>query len=109
MEIASLYVTIGDLSGARTLARAVIAERLAACVTIVPEADSVYRWEGQVVESREAVLLLKTAPDRVEQLMARLIELHPYETPCVVVWRSDGGAAEYLQWVHAETRSEVVE
>lgn len=86
------------------LARAVIEEGLAACVNAWP-VSSTYRWEGSVVVEQEVTLLLKTATDRVDALRQRLLSLHPYELPEVVVLDVDAAASHpaYLAWVSQVT------
>jgi periplasmic divalent cation tolerance protein len=86
------------------LARALVEARVAACVNVVPGLSSVYRWEGRVCEEPESLLVLKTAADRVDDLMERVRALHPYACPEIVVLPVLAGAAPYLAWVVNETR-----
>jgi periplasmic divalent cation tolerance protein len=79
--VPTAYVTAPP-EAAERLARALVEERLAACVNRV-DAASVYRWEGQVHEEAEVVLLAKTTDGRYDALAARVRELHPHEVPCV--------------------------
>ena len=85
-----------------TLARTLVEEGLAACVNILPAMRSIYRWKGAVEEAREQQLLIKTSPAAVAALRARLLELHPYETPELLVLTADGSAA-YLRWLEETT------
>lgn len=75
------YVT-APRDAASELARTLVDERLAACVNTV-DCESVYRWEGDVVADDETILLAKTTDDRYDDLAARVVELHPYDVPCV--------------------------
>ena len=75
------YVTAPP-EAARTLARRLVDERLAACVNLVP-CSSVYRWEGSVEEGDETILLAKTTDDRYADLEARVAEWHPHDVPCI--------------------------
>lgn len=93
-----------DEQVAQRIARALVEERLAACVNVLGPCRSVYRWQGEVEEAQETPLLIKTAQDRYGALERRLRELHPYELPEVLAWRPDGGLAEYATWVIRETR-----
>lgn len=90
---------------ADALARALVEERLAACVQVVPEVRSTYRWEGEIVVDHEAQLWCKTSTARVGELVARLRELHPYTTPEIVVLDVDESASDgdYVDWVRTET------
>jgi periplasmic divalent cation tolerance protein len=93
-----VLTTIGGDADATAIARTLVGERLAACVNVLPTMTSVYRWKGSVEEDREQQLLMKTTPDRVAALEARLRELHPYELPEFLVVPASGSAA-YLLWV----------
>lgn len=89
---------------ADTLARTLVEERLAACVNVLADMRSVYRWEGVVHEDAERQLLIKTTADRLEALEARVAALHPYEVPEFLVLPVGGGSDKYLDWLHAATR-----
>lgn len=102
-ECVVLFTTLPADADAATLARALVEERLAACVSTQPAIRSVYRWKGRIVEDAEQQIMIKTTADRVEPLGARLRELHPYEVPELLVLPVTGGGADYLQWVRACT------
>lgn len=82
-----------------SLGRALVEERLAACVNVLPGARSAFRWEGRVEEADEALALLKTTAARLEALTARVRALHPYEEPEVLALPSAGGSPTYAAWV----------
>ena len=84
---------------ANELARTLVAERLAACVNLVPGVRSVYRWKDALQDEPETVLWVKTTPECLPLLEKRLRELHPYEVPELVVLPPAGGSADYLGWV----------
>jgi periplasmic divalent cation tolerance protein len=84
---------------APTIARALVEEGLAACVTAIGDVRSVYRWRGKVERARETLLVIKVATRSVRSSIARLLELHPYEVPEVLVLRPEAGLAAYLRWV----------
>src|SRR5580658_6275067 len=94
-----VLTTTADIGAARRLGRALVEERLAACATIVPAVESMYRWKGQMEGSNEALLLLKTSAERVDELEARLKELHSYQTPEFLVLPVERGSAGYLEWM----------
>ena len=98
-----VLVTHPDADGARDLARAIVTERLAACVNIVPGLTSVYRWQGEIHQDAEVLLVIKTAEHRIGTLKHRIPELHPYEVPEVIVVPTEGGSRKYLDWVVAES------
>jgi periplasmic divalent cation tolerance protein len=94
-----VLTSAGSAKQAGRLARALVDERLAACVTLLPGAVSIYRWKGQVETADEVVLLIKTTEEQVEALKRRLKELHSYETPEFLVLKAEGGSEEYLSWL----------
>ena len=98
-----VLVTAPDAGCAERLARALVEERLAACVNIVPGIRSVYRWEGRVHEDAELLLVIKTRAQRSAALAARVRELHPAQLPEVLELPACGGSAAYLEWIGAET------
>lgn len=100
-----LYVTTSSRQDAERIARALLEDRSIACANILERMQSLYWWEGKVQTATEAVLLLKTAADRVEQVIERVRELHSYEVPCVLSVAVEAGNPEFLSWIEVETRS----
>lgn len=88
---------------AEGIARALVEERLAACVNIVPQVTSVYRWKGAIETDREALLVIKTQAALVARLDGRLRELHPYEVYELLALPIAEGHQPYLDWLKAET------
>lgn len=84
---------------AAELAKALVEERLAACVNVLPGVRSFYRWKGELCDDTEALCVIKTRADRVEALRRRLVELHPYEVPELVVLEVTAGHPPYLAWL----------
>jgi periplasmic divalent cation tolerance protein len=99
----TVYVTAKDEDEARRLARALVAEKLVACVNYWP-IRSVFRWEDVPAEADEAALICKTRTDLVPDVIRRVKELHSYEVPCVTSWEIAAGSESYLEWVGKETR-----
>jgi periplasmic divalent cation tolerance protein len=83
--------------------RALVDERLAACVNLLPPMESVYRWEGRVERETERQVVIKTSRDRIVSLWDRVRELHPYEVPEFVVLPIIDGNDAYLRWVGEST------
>jgi len=94
-----VLTTVARVEDAEYIAREMVERRLAACVNILPPVTSVYRWQGEVTREAEHLLLMKTRKDRFEALRARLVEIHPYETPEVVALPVAAGHLPYLQWI----------
>jgi len=99
-----VHCTCPDAANARRIARALVDERLAACVQVVPGLLSIYRWQGAVHEDGEVLLLVKTTRERWPALAARIGELHPYATPELLAFDAADGSADYLAWLTAQTR-----
>lgn len=93
-----------DEASAAAIARSLVQERLAACVNRLPAVRSTYRWQGQVEEAEEVLLLIKTTKDRLDDLIGRVQALHPYELPELIAVEAEGGLAPYLTWVDEQTR-----
>ena len=101
-----VLTTIGTSSDGETLARTLVTERLAACVNLLPEMQSLYQWKGEVTADRERQLIIKTTADRMEALRARLHQLHPYDLPEFLVIAITDGSPAYLQWLADSTAVE---
>lgn len=84
------------------LASTLVEERLAACVNRVP-CRSTYRWDGDVHEDEETILLAKTTAATYDSLEQRVLELHPYEVPCIERFEEDGVVDAFGDWLHEET------
>ena len=95
--------TCPDEASAAALARALVGEGLAACVSRLPLTASVYRWQGDIVEEAEVLLLIKTTQGSWPRLQQRLPALHPYETPELIALPVGDGLPAYLAWIAAET------
>ncbi len=105
MGTSSVRVVISTAPDPETgtrIARALVEERLAACVNVVPGVRSIYRWQGAIEEGQEVLLVIKTQAERVAPLAERLRALHPYEVPELLALPVDAGLASYLQWVAGE-------
>jgi len=91
--------TCPDEATARRLAEALVSERLATCVNRVTGLASTYFWDGRLQDEAEILLIIKTTAARLPELEARLLALHPYEVPELLVLPVLGGNERYLQWV----------
>jgi periplasmic divalent cation tolerance protein len=91
--------TAGSEDEARKIARHLVENRLAACVNIVPQIESIYRWQGKVESSREWLLLIKTTAERFPAVRGAVRELHSYELPECVAINIEDGSADYLEWI----------
>jgi len=91
--------TVAGAEDAERIARALVERGLAACVNVVPQVVSIYRWKGAVERAEERLLVMKTTADRFEALRRAVVELHAYEVPEVIAIRIHAGHAPYLAWL----------
>jgi len=103
-DVLVVLTTVGDGESAAGLARALVEERLAACVSVAPGVRSVYRWEGRVVEDSEYLLIVKTTESGYEMLESRLREMHPYDVPEVIGLRAARVLEAYLSWLRGAVK-----
>lgn len=101
-----VFTNLPDRASALELARSLVDKRLAACVNVLGETSSVYRWKGKVANETEVAVLIKTRGAVYEQLTAAIKALHPYELPEIVAVPVADGLPAYLEWVTAETSPE---
>ena len=99
-----VLTTAANREEAARLGRTLVEERLAACVTLIPAVESIYRWQGKIESSTETLLLIKTSSDQIRVLEARLKELHSYQTPEFLVLAVESGSDAYLGWLRASLR-----
>jgi len=99
-----VLTTCGSQPEAQKIAKALVERQLAACVNIVPQIASVYRWQGKVETAEESLLVIKTTAGGFERLREALVELHSYQVPeCIEIGIEDGSAA-YLEWIGESVR-----
>lgn len=104
MKTLLVMTNMPDQASAEILAAALVEQRVAACVNVLPPAQSVYRWKGQVESASEVPLLIKTTAERYPILEEAILAGHPYELPEIVAVPVEYGLPAYLDWVAAETR-----
>jgi periplasmic divalent cation tolerance protein len=102
-SICFIYVTCPNSETAERLAQHAVQEKLAACANILPQMQSIYHWQGRIDSAQETVLILKTQISLYKKVESRILELHPYDCPCIVQWPITDGASAYLNWIRAET------
>jgi len=106
-DIVSVFVTCGSREAAEHIATTLVEERLAACVNVLPGVTSVYRWQGELTKDAEVALLAKCRASQAAVVSERVIELHAYDVPCVVVHPLVGGSPTFLDWVRSQTDAPV--
>ena len=101
-EILTVLCTCPDVATARELAGKLVERRLAACVNILPEIRSIYRWRGEVHDDSEALMVVKTTRLAYGRVESWLLEHHPYDVPEVLALPVQAGSEDYLDWVLGE-------
>lgn len=94
-----VLTTAGSQNEARKIAHTLVERRLAACVNIVPQIESIYRWQGKVESATEWLLIIKTQAVAFDRVCEAIKELHSYDLPECVVMEIAGGEKAYLQWL----------
>lgn len=102
-RIVFVYTTWPSLVEAERAGKALVERRLAACVNILPGMISYYRWEGNVERGEEAVMIVKTRASQSEAVRASIREVHPYDTPAILVVPIESVDEAYLRWLLTET------
>ena len=96
-------MTTSNRAEAATIGRTLVERRLVACANVLDGVTSIYRWKDAIHEDGETLLVMKTQTALVEDVIARVRELHGYDCPCVVSWPIDAANPDYLAWIQTET------
>ena len=99
MSVVSVYVIFANPDEAERIGRAVVEERLAACINVLGPCRSIYRWQGAVETAEETPAILKTTVEAADALISRIAGLHSYDVPCIAVWPIDKLLLSYAEWV----------
>jgi len=106
MAVLLVVTNAPDRAVAQKIANALIEQQLAACVNVLAECASVYRWKGAVESAAEVPLLIKTRAEQYAAVEAAIRSLHPYELPEIIAIPVERGLPAYLEWVEAQTAVE---
>lgn len=102
-EYVTAYTTVADEKTADIIVNGIVPSKLAACVNIIPGVKSAYWWKGEIVKDNEMILLMKTRASLVDQLTAKIKEIHPYDVPALTVFPIVAGNPEFLSWIGEST------
>ncbi|MEM1132411.1 MAG: divalent-cation tolerance protein CutA [Pseudomonadota bacterium] len=102
-RIVTVYCSFGDMEEARSTARKIVQEELAACANILGETRAIYRWHGELREDGEAAVLFKTRVAALPALKTRIIALHSYDLPGITVWRAEDSEEAFGDWIIDQT------
>ncbi len=105
MAASLIYITVENIEEARSIGRALLEARLAACINIVNEMTSMFWWEGAVQEATEAIVIAKTRSSLVDALIAKVRSIHSYSCPCVIALPIANANPDFIQWIERETTS----
>lgn len=103
MTQAVILTMVADREQGLKIARSLVEASLAACVNVIGGTTSVYRWQGKVCEERELLLVIKTEAANFTEIKERILSLHDYELPEIVMFHIDKGYDEYLKWISANS------
>lgn len=98
-----VYTTYPSIVEAETAGKGLVEAGLAACVNIIPEMVSIFRWKGQVERGNEVIMIIKTRASLGEKVAAAVRAGHPFETPAIVILPTAGGDKDYVSWILEET------
>ena len=99
-----IYMTAGNKAEAHKIAKALVEHRLAACVNILENMQSIYRWEKEIQQDTEVVLIAKTTESLVSELIEKVKSLHSYDCPCIVSLPILDGYPPFLKWIYEEVK-----
>ena len=102
-DVLTVFCTCPDPATARRLAGGLVERRMAACVNILPEIRSIYRWQGETCDDAEVLMIVKTTRGSYAGLERWLLANHPYDVPEVLALPVAAGSRDYLGWVARET------
>lgn len=106
LERITVLITAGSMEEGRKIANALVEEGLAACINIIPQVNSIYRWEGEMCDGWEVLLIAKSRREVFERLVSRVKELHSYEVPEIIALPIAAGDEDYLTWIDKEVKAE---
>ena len=98
-----VYITAGSLEEAKKIGRELIEENLVACVNLLENMTSIYKWEDKLEEGQEVVMIAKTRKTLMPKLIETVNRLHGYDCPCILELPIQGGNPDFLKWILVET------
>jgi periplasmic divalent cation tolerance protein len=98
-----VLITVRDQEEGRKIADALVSRRKAACVNMVPQVSSLFRWEGRIEDEKESLLIVKTRAELFPEVEALVKGLHSYQVPEIIALPIVQGNDAYLKWIREET------
>ncbi|MFX0170948.1 MAG: divalent-cation tolerance protein CutA [Candidatus Hodarchaeota archaeon] len=101
----AVYTTVSTIDEAKKIGYNLVQKKLVACVNIIPNVQSIYRWKGKIEEDSEVILWCKTHESLIKDIKLIIQETHPYDLPAFVIYPIHSGSKSYLKWIDDETAS----
>ena len=102
-KLCLVYMTAGSLEEAKNIGQILVEKNLAACVNLLENMTSIYKWGDKLEEGQEVVIIVKTRKTLMPKLIKTVISLHSYDCPCILELPIQGGNPEFLKWIETET------
>ena len=98
-----LYMTAGSVEEAKNIGKILVGQNLAACVNLLENMTSIYKWEEKLEESQEVIMIAKTRKTLMPKLIETVNSLHSYDCPCILELPNQGGNPDFLSWIESQT------
>ena len=98
-----LYMTAGSVEEAKNIGKILVGQNLAACVNLLENMTSIYKWEEKLEESQEVIMIAKTRKTLMPKLIEKVNSLHSYDCPCILELPIQGGNPDFLSWIKSQT------
>ena len=98
-----VYMTAGSIEEAKNIGKILVGQNLAACVNLLENMTSIYKWEEKLEESQEIVMIAKTRKSLMPKLIEKVNSIHSYDCPCILELPVQGGNSDFLSWIESQT------
>ena len=98
-----VYMTAGSIEEAKSIGQILVVQNLAACVNLLENMTSIYKWEEKLEESQEVIMIAKTRKTLMPKLIEKVNSIHSYDCPCILELPVQGGNSDFLSWIKSQT------
>ena len=98
-----VYMTAGSIEEAKSIGQMLVVQNLAACVNLLENMTSIYKWEEKLEESQEVIMIAKTRKTLMPKLIEKVNSIHSYDCPCILELPVQGGNSDFLSWIESQT------
>ena len=102
-KICWVYMTAGSVEEAKSIGQILVGQNLAACVNLLENMTSIYKWEEKLEESQEVIMIAKTRKSLMPKLIEKVNSIHSYDCPCILELPIQGGNLDFLSWIKSQT------